>query len=260
VALGESLRLDVAEGWSAHADSVLEAGVYPEAQRNTQAALEMIIVAADLADVADRAAATRAVASLSRYVSLDSAQAWFADRPVWNAGWLLGAWQAQRGDTSVAGRWIRVLGTLPEGGTSEDYRGALQADIEARLAVRRWDPDAAVSLERTAMKLWTIHADREVEFAPSPMVRLTLALLLRQAGQSVEATALLSSLVLPTTWMGFMTARADFELGEMAAERGDAAAARLHYGRALALWGTGGPPVAERAQRARAQMEALRTR
>jgi hypothetical protein len=257
VAVGERMRLDIARGRAVSVDSMLEAGVYAEDQRLSRATIELLVVAADLAGVGDRASAERAVASLARYVPLDSALAYFESRPAWWAGWLMGAWHAQVGDTAVARRWIRVLGTLPGGGTSDDYRGGLQSDIEARLAVRRGDPSSALALARTAMKLWTIHTDNELESAPSPLMRLNLALLLRDAGQREEASALLSSLVLPTTWMGFLTTRADFELGELAAEEGDAEAARLHLERALAFWNGGGPAVAVLADRAHARLDTL---
>jgi tetratricopeptide (TPR) repeat protein len=257
-ALGERMRLDIAEGWATRADSMLGAGGYAADQPMARATMEMLIVAADLAQVSDRGAAERAVAWLSGYVPVDSAPAYFETRPVWWAGWLMGAWNGQVGDTTVARRWIKALGTLPPGGTSEDYRGALQADIEARLAARQGDPGSAIDLERTAMKLWTIHSDNDLESAPSPMMRLALALLLRDARQPEEAEALLSSLVLPTSWMGFVSARADFELGSLAAERGRRADAELHFRRALGLWGNGGPAVASWADRARAGLATAR--
>lgn len=257
-ARGEGMRLDIAEGWASRVDSMLEGGVYPSDQAQSRSTMEMLLVAADLAQVGDRDAAERAVAWLSRYVPADSALAYFQTRPVLWAGWLMGAWQAQVGDTTVARRWMDVLGTLPAGGTSEDYRGALQSDIEARLSVRRGDPESAIGLERTAMKLWTIHTANDFEFAPSPMMRLTLALLLRDAGQTQEAEALFSSLVLPTTWMGFLTARADFELGTLAAEQGHQADAELHFRRALGLWQDGGPAVTSWAERARAGLARAR--
>ncbi len=257
IALIERMRLDVAQGWAANVDSILASGVYPEDQRLARAAMEVLIVAAGLTEVADRQTAGRAVASLAAYIPLDSAPEHFEDRPVWWAGWLIGAWNAQEADTALARRWIAVLGTLPAGGTSEDYRGALQSDIEARLATRRGDSAAAIDLERTAMRLWTIHTDNTLESAPSPMMRLTLGLFLRDAGQRDEAAAVLSSLVLPTSWLGFVTARADFELGEMAAEAGDTASARLHFARTLDVWGDGGPPVSAWAERARTRLAAL---
>jgi hypothetical protein len=256
-ALGERMRLDIAAGWSARTDSMLEAGVIAADQPMARATMEMLIVAADLSQVGDRGAAERAVAWLSHYIPVDSALAYFQTRPVWWAGWLTGAWHAQFGDTMVARRWIDALGTLPPGGTSEDYRGALKSDIEARLSVRRGDSTSAIGLERTAMKLWTIHADNDLESSPPPMMRLSLALLLRDAGQTEEAEALFSSLVLPTSWMGFLSARADFELGTLAAEQGRQTDAELHFRRALGLWGDGGPAVASLAERARKGLAGL---
>ena len=68
---------------------------------------------------------------------------------------------------------------------------------------------------------------------------------------------MLSSLVLPTSWMGFLTARADFELGELSLAAGDAAAARLHFTRTVDVWGRGGPPVSAWADRARERLRGL---
>ncbi len=256
IALGERMRMDVTQGRASKVDSILEAGVFPPSERIAQAGMETFVVAAGLSGAADRPAVERAVRSLSRYVLLDSAVDRFSTRPTWRVGWLLGAWNAQEADTSLARRWIEVIGKFPPGGTSEDYRGALQADIEARLALRRGDAEAALEHERRAMKLWTIHTDNTYESWPSPVMRLTLGLLLRQVGRQDEAAAVLSSLVPPTSWMGYVTGRADMELGEMAAEAGNIDDARLHFRRVIDLWGTGGPAVSAWADRARTGLAA----
>ncbi len=91
-------------------------------------------------------------------------------------------------------------------------------------------------------------------------MRLNLALLLQDAGQRPEAVALLSSLVPPTTWMGFLTGRADFELGRLAAREHDGEAAMLHLGRALALWAEGGPDVSAWVVQARAELDSMKAR
>ncbi len=256
-ALGELVRLDVSQGRAAAVDSMLEAGVYPPSEHVTRATVELLVVAAGLTGVAEAPSVDRAASSLAHYIQPDSVLDYFETRPVWWTCWLLGAWNAQAEDTLVAHRWMDVIGTLPAGGTSEDYRGALRSDIEARLALRRGDREAALTLERTAVDLWTIHNDNTLESWPSPTMRLTLGLLLREEGRDGEATALLSSLVPPTTWMGFVTARAELELGEMAAQAGDFQEARLHFRRVLGLWGEGGPTVSGWADRARAGLAAI---
>jgi tetratricopeptide (TPR) repeat protein len=76
---------------------------------------------------------------------------------------------------------------------------------------------------------------------PSPMIRFHLGVLYRQAGRPDSAIAMFRSLVPPTTWMGFLTARAAFELGELEQERGDRAMAVFHYTRALQIWEQAGP-------------------
>lgn len=257
LALSARMRLDLAQGWAARVGSSLDADPGTGPPPTWRPTFEMLLVAADLAGMGDRAAAQSSVASLSRYVPVDSALAYFQERPVWAAGWLVGAWQAQFGDTAVARRWVDAIATLPGGGTSEDYRGALQSDIGSRLALRRGDAVAAQALARSAMKLWTIHSDNDVESAPSPLMRLNLALLLRDAGEVEEATALFSSLVPPTTWMGFLTVRARYELGVLAKERGDRQAAAAQLGRVLDILSDPGPAAREWAERARAGFAGL---
>jgi len=209
--------------------------------------------------VGDPAAARRAADDLTPYIPPDSVLAHWETRPVWWTAWLIGAWHAQSGDTAVAHRWLVVMRTFPPGGSSEDYVGSLQADIEARLAARTGDYERALERARTAYRLWTIHADNASEAVAEPAMRLHLALQYRAAGQADSARALLSSLVPPTTWLGFLTARASYELGELEQERGDAAAAAFHYRRALSFWDGGGPAVEAWAARTRDRLASLVT-
>ena len=65
-----------------------------------------------------------------------AALAYFNERPVWWTAWALGAYEASYGDTAAARRWWTTVGTLPPGGTSRDYRGAIRAYINPRLAAR----------------------------------------------------------------------------------------------------------------------------
>jgi tetratricopeptide (TPR) repeat protein len=257
LAFGEVLRSWITRGWATRVDSVLDAGAYPEERRIDRATIEMLLVTADLDGLQDPVAGRRAIASLTRYVPVDSAMAYWGRRPVWSSGWLRGAWEAQLGDTTVARRWIDVIPSFPAGGTPDDYRGALRSDIEARLAARRGDRDRAVALERTAMKRWTIHADNDYESSPSPQIRLNLALLLLDAGQPEDAEALLSSLVPPVTWLGPVTVRALYELGVLEDDRGDTAAAAAHLRRLLSMLEDPGPAAAAWAERARARLAAL---
>ncbi|MCG6954842.1 MAG: hypothetical protein LJF04_02535 [Gemmatimonadetes bacterium] len=259
LAVGVVLRNWIGRGWATRADSALDAGAYSEERRIARATVETIILAADLAGMEDPVAGRRALASLTRYVPVDSAMAYWDHRPVWSSGWMIGAWQAQLGDTAVARRWLDVIPTFPAGGTSDDYRGALRSDIEARLAARSGDRDGAISLERTAMKLWTIHGDSDFESDPPPQMRLELALLLRDAGQGDEAEALFSSLVPPTTWLGPVTVRARYELGVLARERADTLAARRHFKEVLRMLDAPGPAASAWVQRARAALDALGT-
>lgn len=258
LAWNESMRLDVARGRIGQVDSALHAQPAPREEQRRLA--ERFLIAADLAGVGDRATAPRAVETFSAGLPPDSALALFERRPVWWDGWLIGAWNAQSGDTTLARRWIRAMGTLPPGGTSEDYRGALQADMEARLARRRGNLQRALEQARSAFALWTIHTDNEFEHAPEPLMRLSLAHRYREAGLADSARAILSSLVPPTTWMGFLTARASFDLGELADAANRPGEAVGRYGLARDIWAEDGVASVDSLRaKARSRMEALRS-
>ena len=209
--------------------------------------LAVVSVGSYLVSTRQSATSSRA---LTAFVPVDSAAAYFETRPVWWVGWVLGAYHAMFGDSAVTARWRAALGALPPGGTSRDYRGALQADFDARLAARRGDLRSALTLAERAYDLWTIHANNTFEAQPEPAMRFHVGVLLRATGRPDSAVALFRSLVPSTTWMGFYTARASLELGEVAEQRGDRAGAARHYAMALALWGRGGPEVAAWRERA----------
>ncbi|KPK80390.1 MAG: hypothetical protein AMS25_09110 [Gemmatimonas sp. SM23_52] len=243
-------RLALAEGRLAELESGLEAGEYRSA--NLDPDLYRALVVSSLAGLGPPEAARPSVDWLARYVPIDSAVAYWGQRLVWPTAWALGAYQASFGDTAVTRRWQEVIGTFPPGGTPKDYRGSLQSDLEARVAARRGDLVVALEQARQAFDLWAIHTDNDWEGSPEPSMRLHLALLYRAAGQPDSARALLRSLVPPTTWMGFLTARSSFELGELAENRGDFQAAARHYRNALRYWERGGPEITDWRQRAEA--------
>ncbi len=230
---GETARLAITRGDAASVGAAIEAGEFRPESVNT---LHAHIVAAALAGIGEDAVTRRSVAALAAYVRPDSALAHFETRPVWWFGWLIGAHHATSGERAVAQQWIETIGTLPRGGTSQDYVGSLQADLRARLAARAGDFATALDEANRAYTLWSIHTENQPEALPEPAMRFHLAMLYAQAGQSERAQALFTSLVPPTTWMGFLTARASFELGELAQARGDAGSAAFHYTRALRLW------------------------
>lgn len=241
--LGEIARLKIAEGRIAEVDSGIAAGDYEvqELYKN----LRRFFVAASIAGVGDPAVSERAVAWLEEYVPPDSALHYFETRPVWWTLWLVGAYHATVGDTLITQRWKEAIGTLPAGGTSSDYRGGLQADLDARVAARRGDLTAAVPLAERAVHLWSIHTDNDWEALAAPAMRFHLAMLMRATGRPDSAEALLHSLVPPTTWMGFYTARASYELGQLAEAREDFEDAARYYLAAVRLWERGGAEVRE---------------
>ena len=137
-ALGASVQFALAQGRLRETDSALRAGAYDEPPGFART-VDRFLLASTVAGVGDSLVARRAAQALAAYVPLDSALAFFETRPVWWTGWVVGAYHASLGDSLTARRWWNVFGTLPPGGTSRDYRGALQADLDARLAARRGD-------------------------------------------------------------------------------------------------------------------------
>lgn len=238
--LAEEARMDVSRGRSRSVGARIRAGgLTPDLMLQAQ----LLIVAASLAHVGDSATAVEAVSALARTVPVDSAAAYFETRPVWWAGWMIAAHSAQFGDTVMARRWQRVLGAFPPGGSPSEWPSALHADIEARLAARRGDTDDALQHARRAFSLWHIHTENSFEAMPEPQMRLHLALLHRSAGHSDSAHALLRSLVPPATWMGFLTARAAFELGVLEEQARNIAAAERYYTVAWNLWSGGNAEI-----------------
>ena len=127
----------------------------------------------------------------------------------------------------------------------------MQHDIAARLAARTGDRAAALAHAKRALALWDVHTENQPELMPEPAMRFHLATLWRSAGQVDSAAALFRSLVPPTTWMGYYTARAALELGELREAGGARASAEGYYLTALALWERGDSVVAPYRARAR---------
>jgi tRNA A-37 threonylcarbamoyl transferase component Bud32 len=247
------LQLWLAEGRIRAVDSVVQSGALDGALLWLRRLVEFHLVAANLAGVGDSAVAGRVVDSLAAWYLPDSAAAQLETRQVWRAGWAIGAHHATFGDTMLTRRWRAGLDPLPRAGsTSEDWVGALQADLDARLATRRGDLAAALEHARRAYRLWTIHTDNTFEGDPEPAMRLHLGVLHLARGETDSAETYLRSLVPPTTWMGFLTARASFELGQLAERRNAFAEAAQYYARALDLWDRGGDEIRDWRDRARA--------
>ncbi|HET9441544.1 MAG TPA: hypothetical protein VFO52_15315 [Longimicrobiales bacterium] len=197
-------------------------------------ATTQLLAATALASITDSATAAGAVRQLDR--NTQPAQAW------WNL-WLAAAYHAQVGDTATARRLRAGIQQLPDWGAEPSYRQALLADIDARLAARDGQLNAAIAHAQRAFELWGDHTENQPESMPDPAFRFHLAMLMKSAGNRRGAEPLLRSLVAPATWLGFYTARASFELGELAVQRGDTAAARRYYSAALRHWSRGGVEI-----------------
>jgi hypothetical protein len=76
-------------------------------------------------------------------------------------------------------------------------------------------------------------------------MRFHLAAILRAHGATDRAAGLFQSFGEPHTWMGFFTARAALELGELRERQGRHEEAIRHYQAAERLWSLGEPAVVE---------------
>jgi hypothetical protein len=204
--------------------------------------------------VVDDSAAKHAVDALALAMSFGSGRALPDTQPAWQDAWLIAAWHAMYGDTTLARRWYAQLGTLPAADSPRDYAAALRDDLDSRLAARRGDLNAALRYARRAFSLWYDHTYNQRELGPEPAMRFHLAALLRATQRTDSAAALFRSLVPPATWLGFYTARAALELGEIAADHGDRRTAERELLRALRLWERGDSVVAPLRERARARL------
>jgi hypothetical protein len=250
-----AVQLMAAEGrWHA-IDSLRRAGVFAM-MTDFDRVVDRLIVAGAIAGAGDDVLATRSLASLAKGHPPDSALAQVNRAMIWQDGWLIGACEAMYGDTVLARRWQIALGALPAG-SPPLYATALRADIAARLAARRGDRATALDEARHAYVAWSDHSSASLEITPEPAMRFHLAGLLRAAGKTDSAVALFRSLVMPTTWMGFYTARSSLELGELMEQAGDRAAARTHYLIASRLWESGDRSVADLRERARRDIAGL---
>jgi hypothetical protein len=257
-ALGPMAQLWLAEGNVHRVDSLLASGGLngsPYVRRVAQ----FDLVAADLAGVGVPEVAARVLADLERDFPRDSLVADFDTRPIWWAGWLIAAHHAALGDSAVTQRWSAGLGQLPDDSTASPrhWIPALQADLRARIAAQRGDLPTALREAQRAYLLWDVHSDNQIEAAPEPSMRLHLAMLHLASGHPDSAAVYLRSLVPPTTWLGFLTARAWYELGRIATRRGNTEAAADALTRALDLWDLGGDDVAAWRRRARDELEGL---
>ena len=250
VAMGGLVQLYAAEGRWRLIDSLRRVHVFDQVT-NFDRLLLRETVAAAISGTADEQLARSAAAALSLGRSPDSALAQFTRQPVWLEGWLIGAYHAMYGDTTLARRWQVALRSLPRGGSPPEYNAALDADIESRLAARVGDRSRALEGARRAYALWTVHTENQFEYLPEPAIRFNLALLLRAARQTHEAGELFRSLVPPTTWMGFYTPRAALELAELEESSGNRAHARRHYLIAVRSWEQGDTAIAAYRDRAR---------
>ena len=238
-------------------DSLWNAGAMATAEGPPVRLLQRIIHAA-LAGVEDSVLTARAVRTLSNYFSVDSGLAWIGTRPVTLAAFTLGAWNASRGDTAIARRWIDVVGRFGAVGHPATWRESIQADIASRLAERRGQLDSARMLGSRALALWTIHTENVGDVDVEPAIRFRHAQLLQSAGLSDSAARILGSFVPPTSWIGTYVPLAHLQLATIDETAKRTVEAADHYVKALALLRMGDGSVA--ALRSRAEQGLVRVR
>ncbi|MGQ0639214.1 MAG: protein kinase domain-containing protein [Gemmatimonadaceae bacterium] len=237
-------------------DSIWSAGAFASLGGPPVRLAQRILHAA-LLGIEDSALTTRALKTLSDYVPIDSALAYFNPRPVWSVSYTLGAWHAQRGDTAVARKWLAIISEFQPGGSPRTWRESIKADIASRLAQRAGNADSARALAALAFNLWTIHTENTTDADLEPAMRFRYAQLLLDGGARDSAARILRSFIPPTSWVGSYVSPAHMALGGMAEQARDAAAAAQHYDRAVQLLSLGGPPVS--AQLAEAEAALRRT-
>ncbi len=230
----------LAEGRIAALDSLVRLGELDQLRQVVNRAL----VSATLLGVGEAVALRRALAELEAFAPIDSLEAYLYSRnEVWGAAWSIGAYHADAGDTVRARQWQRAIAALQQGDTPWDWRTALTADIEGRIAVRRGDADAAQQAAERAYAAWIIHSGYGTEAAPELAIRFRLAEILRAQGEVERAAGLFQSFQAPHTWMGFFTARAALELAEIREAQGRREEAIRHYQTAEQLWQHGEPQI-----------------
>jgi hypothetical protein len=250
IAIGTLVQLYTAGGRWRMLDSMRSANAF-SIRTGFETVVDRMTIAAAIAGTASPDRVSPVADRLGSTLPPDSALALFNRRNVWHDGWLVGAFHAMYGDTALANRWRVAMGTLPSGGSPKEYAKALQADIASRLAARRGDHAGALAHARQAFALWDVHSENQFEMLPEPAIRFQLAGLLRDAGRADSASALFSSLVPPTTWMGFYTARGALELAELQERAGRTRDAERNYMIASLLWERGDADVAALRNRAR---------
>ncbi|NIP58058.1 MAG: hypothetical protein GWM92_07365, partial [Gemmatimonadetes bacterium] len=244
LARGGRAQLWFARGRLAAVDSLLEAGEL----ETLRTPLAVFHVAAALAGVGDREAAARSARALPARTPLDSLEAHLETRDVWRTAWAVGAYHAAFGDTVLARRWRDAVAELPPGETTTvpEWPSALASDLEARLAVRRGDAEAADRWSLRAHERWSVHGSTSLEHHPEPAIRFHRAQVLRDRGATGRARALYRSLCPPHTWMGFYTARSWLELAKLQEAAGETAEAALNYRAAARMWEAGDEVVVGR--------------
>jgi len=216
---------------------------FPDLHRS----LRLACITSALVGVGDSAAAARAAAALEAEAGDSST----------NLMWAIAAFHATLGDRPAAARWRSRITAHPGTPETRPQAEALQADIDARLSARGGNLAAALRSARRAHELYGYHSNLGLETTPEAATRFLLAILTLQAGDPTRAEPLFRSFVPPTTWASYYTARARYELGNLAERRGESAAALEYYLGALDLWRPGGTTTAQWRASARAAVERL---
>ena len=202
---GAAIQVALARGEAARVDSLVHSQSTTPAFR---ARTHQYLVVMALAGVGDADVAGHAARALEERAPLDSL-AWAVDNleDGWAAAWAAGAYHAALGDATRAAAYRDAFLALPGGGIIPQWNESLAADIEARMAARRGQAEAALAAATRAYDLWLIHDADEGEWYPEPAIRYFLATLLEASGREEDAAWLYRSF-LPPHWASFYSALA----------------------------------------------------
>jgi tetratricopeptide (TPR) repeat protein len=203
---GAALQISAALGQASRIDSMVHA---PTVDPVLRSYVHRYLVAMALAGAGDREMARHAAEQLVPFAPLDSL-AWAVETQIdaFAAAWAIGAFHASIGDTARARAYRDALLALgPMESTVPLWAESVAADLEARLAVRRGDEEAALAAAMRAYELWIIHDPSEGGWFPEPGIRFHLARRLDAAGRREDAAWLYRSFLTPH-WTSFYTVRA----------------------------------------------------
>jgi tetratricopeptide (TPR) repeat protein len=209
---GAALQIGAALSQASRVDSMVHS---PSVDPVLRSYVHRYLVAMALAGTGDADMARHAAEELTPFAPVDSLE-WAVETQIdaFAAAWAIGAFHAALGDTLVAVAYRDALMSLSpaEESTVPRWAESVASDLEARLAARRGDEEAALAAATRAYDLWIIHDPSEGGWYPEPGIRFHLARRLDAAGLGEDAAWYYRSF-LPPHWTSFYTVLAREAVG-----------------------------------------------